>query len=104
VAPAVKVDDLKVKDVDQADQKGIAPKDKDVDRAGLRGIDQKVGDVGQADLRVKDADQGDHSLLACQASNVGLASCIVRRLFETPLFASHSEARSSVYTQLVVLP
>ena len=49
------VDDLKVKDVDQADQKGIAPRDKDVDRAGLKVIDQKAGDVDQADLRVKDA-------------------------------------------------
>jgi hypothetical protein len=61
VAPVVKVDDLKEKGVDQADQKAIDPRVKDADRAGLRVIDQKVGNVGQADLRVKDANQGDQS-------------------------------------------
>jgi hypothetical protein len=80
VAPVVKVDDLKEKGVDQADQKAIDPRVKDADRAGLRVIDQKVGNVGQADLRVKDANQGDqsdHSLSAILSAIAAISGFVL---------------------------
>jgi hypothetical protein len=80
VAPAVKVDDLKEKGADQADQKVIAQRVKDADRAGLRVIDQKVGNVGQADLRVKDANQGDqsdHSLSAILSAIAAISGFVL---------------------------
>ena len=100
VAPVVKVDDLKAMDVDQADQKVIAPKDKDAARNDLKVTDQKVGDVGQADLNLKDVDQGDHSLTAIVSAIAAMSGLVL--LFYLKLSRTRRLAISVLGTIIVL--